>query len=40
MSRSASRRWNGRLPARHRRWIGVTVLTGALADDPTDPKPT
>jgi hypothetical protein len=21
-------------------WIGVTVLAGALADDPTDPKPT
>jgi hypothetical protein len=21
-------------------WVGVAVLAGALADDPTDPKPT
>ena len=40
MSRSASRRWTAACLLGIAAWIGVTVLAGALADDPTDPKPT
>lgn len=40
MSRSASRRWMAACLLGIAAWIGVTVLAGALADDPTDPKPT
>ena len=40
MSRSASRRWMAACLLGIAAWIGVTVLAGVLADDPTDPKPT
>jgi hypothetical protein len=40
MSRSASRRWTAACLLGIAAWIGVTVLAGVLADDPTDPKPT